>query len=25
MKEYALFVQSIEIFLRSSANNLKTK
>ncbi|MCY8508415.1 MULTISPECIES: hypothetical protein [Bacillus] len=25
MKEYALFVQSIETFLRSSANNLKTK
>ncbi|MEG7380600.1 hypothetical protein V5785_14960 [Bacillus subtilis] len=25
MKEYALFVQSIETFLRKSANNLKIK
>ncbi|WP_187444608.1 hypothetical protein [Bacillus swezeyi] len=25
MKEYALFVESIESFLRSSARNLKTK
>lgn len=25
MKEYALFVQSIEAFLRQSANNLKVK